>query len=668
MFSSLSFAIAAAAFLAAAIWALSSPSRSAEGFPFRLAALLGSAFWGLLLVPPDHGPDWPLLPFVELARYGLWLLALPTLSGVAPGAWFRRLNLVLWILCGIAAFLSPVVAALLLAFAGLFNVEQLLRNAQPAERRGVTFCVLSLGGMFAYDLFFYSGYALLGAPDTQAWSLRGVVNAALLPLLVLGVSRLAAQTPVLFVSRHVVFYSTAFVAVGLYLLVIATAAAYLGDNAGSWGPWLRPLLLIASLLVLAALLLADTPWRRLRVFLSKHFYRNKYDYRLEWLRLVRTLENAGRDEAEVASIRAIAEVFESPGGALFLRDDTAGGYSAVARWSATGNELPQPPLVQFDQDMIRFMENKEWVIDLDEYHASPAVYQWMQLPGFLTQPEARWRIVSPLFEQERLLGFLVLQRPQGEFHMTYEDRDLLRMVGRHVATLLARQAAERRLTEGRQFDAFNRLSAFVMHDLKNAAAQLQLVASNAARHRSNPQFIDDALETVGQSAARIMRLVEQLRSTAAAAPLRNVDLAGVVDAAIRRCSAQPPEVDVQLETPSPFVRADPDRLATVLEHILRNAQDAAGRTGTVRVVVETSGRVAQVAIHDSGPGMDANFIRERLFRPFDTTKGSRGMGIGAYQAREYVLQLGGSVEVQSTAGVGTRFIIRIPLCPNSNAS
>ena len=71
--------------------------------------------------------------------------------------------------------------------------------------------------------------------------------------------------------------------------------------------------------------------------------------------------------------------------------------------------------------------------------------------------------------------------------------------------------------------------------------------------------------------------------------------------------------------------------------------------------------MAQIHIADTGCGMSPEFIRDRLFRPFDSTKGSESMGIGAYQAREYVRSLGGQVEVSSEVGTGTTFALRLPL-------
>jgi putative PEP-CTERM system histidine kinase len=605
---------------------------------------------------------------MEVLRYCGWLLAMPALMqpAQAAGTWLRRFNVAAGVVGLLVAPFSLVLAMLILAFASLVNVEQLLRNAEAEQKPGAKLCAIGLGGLFAYDLYSYSEYMLAGDPESAVWMFRGFVNAALLPFLLLGMVRLARVRSTLFVSRQAVFYTTAFLAVGLYLIGIAAAAQFLRGQHANWSEWLQPVLLGGAALVLVVLLATDSPWRRLRVFLAKHFYRNKYDYRVEWLRFVRNLGDGKLADARVTAIRAIAQIFESRGGAIFLREEGDGAYIASATWSAEDQATPCLAPLPLEHDMVRFMAQREWVIDLDEYRRDPSIYQSIELPAFLLHAGAPWRIVSPLFEREQLQGFILLQRPPDPFTMTFEDRDLLRMVGRHVATLLAQQSADRRLAESRQFDAYNRFAAFVMHDLKNAVAQLQLVASNAKRHRQNPEFIDDAFATIENAADRITRLIGQLQTRDARAGELEVELDGLVTAAVERCAAQSPAPEVRLGMTGARVKLDPERLVAVLEHVLRNAKDAAGPDGTVWVATSRAvGRVA-VTIGDTGPGMDAEFVRERLFRPFDSTKGGRGMGIGAYQVREYVLQAGGTVEVQSAPGSGTRFVIKLPLCENRN--
>jgi len=300
-----------------------------------------------------------------------------------------------------------------------------------------------------------------------------------------------------------------------------------------------------------------------------------------------------------------------------------------------------------------------------EYAEHPARYGDMRLPGWLP-PQGPWRVIAPLLVGNHLLGFLVLRAPPEPFTMNFEDRDLLKTVGRNVAVQLAQRQADESLAQSRQFDAYNRFAAFVMHDLKNCVAQLQLLLANAERHRSNPVFVDDAIGTIRNSAERMTRLIEQLQSREVHGTARVVDLAALAQSAVLRSEVRQPAVRYEGGVAPLSVRADPDRLSAVIDHVIRNAQDATPAPGTVTVSLKSCEGVAHLRVVDDGMGMDEDFVRNRLFKPFDTTKGAKGMGIGAFQAREYIRSLGGDVEVQSAPGRGTDFSIRLVLCETSN--
>jgi putative PEP-CTERM system histidine kinase len=230
-----------------------------------------------------------------------------------------------------------------------------------------------------------------------------------------------------------------------------------------------------------------------------------------------------------------------------------------------------------------------------------------------------------------------------------------------VATHITPAESDRRLAESSQFGTYNRLTAFLMHDLNNLVAQQSLVVKNAERFRQNPKFVDDAIETIAHSVNRMKRLMEQLSSGSQEPAKEETGLYEVLAKAVKRSQPRVPVPEVHLGTGQVTVMADPERLTTVFEHLIRNAQDATGKEGRVTVAADLSNGVATVSIGDDGCGMSPEFIRERLFKPFDSTKGSQSMGIGAYQAREYVRTLGGQIEVKSEVGVGTTFSIRLPV-------
>jgi putative PEP-CTERM system histidine kinase len=270
-------------------------------------------------------------------------------------------------------------------------------------------------------------------------------------------------------------------------------------------------------------------------------------------------------------------------------------------------------------------------------------------------------LLVPLIHAGRLVGLLGLGAPSEPFEMSFEDRDLLKTVGRHIGTHLAQLEMDRSLAESRQFEAYNRLTAFLMHDLKNLVAQLSLVVSNAEKHRRNPAFVDDAIDTIRNSTDRMGRLIEQLQRGEQRAVDRPVQLLPLLERVIERTRDHAPVPVLVTGAEDIVVMADPERLTMVIEHAVRNAQDATPPTGSVSLRLSRQGRKAVIGVADTGVGMSAEFVRDRLFKPFDSTKGSKGMGIGAYQVRDYVHSLGGDVFVSSVPDAGTVFEISLPI-------
>jgi putative PEP-CTERM system histidine kinase len=261
----------------------------------------------------------------------------------------------------------------------------------------------------------------------------------------------------------------------------------------------------------------------------------------------------------------------------------------------------------------------------------------------------------------------MLAKPRAAIKWDWEVLDLLKTASTVAASYLALDDAGRELTEARQFEGFNRLSAFVIHDLKNLIAQLTLVLRNAERHHDNPAFVRDAFATLDHVVERMNRLMNQLRNAGPSVTSEPVDLGRLLRDVKAARACQLPEPDLDGADSDIVIMANRDRLFSAMEHIVHNAQDAAGKHGSVAIRLDgDSGERVAVEIEDTGSGMSADFIRTRLFRPFDTTKGLTGMGIGAYESREYVRSLGGEVIVSSEPGRGTTFRIVIPRQPIMN--
>lgn len=673
------YGVTALGFLVLTVLLATSHARGRTGRYLMLASLATSV-WATLLAIQSHAVM-PLLPlyFAEVARHCGWLLALAAIAeGMAP----RKLILLAKIAC-VALLAAPFAlshlaqlgwtldhpslllsrAGLAASLLGLVLLEQVYRNSPSVSRPGLKFFAAGLGAMLIYDLFLYSQAELLREIGAFAWNGRALVTVLAVPLLVIAARHTPDWAPRMFVSRQVVFYSTSFLAVGIYLLLMALGGYYFRQVGGSWGVIVQGVFFVGAAIVLATFLISPTLKKHTQVFIAKHFYRNKYDYRIEWLRFIETLSSTDENDIRRTAIRAIAQIFDSPGGVLFLADERERRFVAVGAWPMRLESLDVPGVIAADAELVQFIQRRKWIIDLREYRESPDVYDNIALPEWLHTSGAL-RIVSPLLELQKLYGFVVLYDPPPPFDLTYEDRDLLKTVGRHVATQLAQHEADRHLAQSRQFEAYNKLTAFMMHDLKNSVAQLQLIVANSAKHKRNPAFVDDAIDTIDNTVERMTRLIDQLRRSGTDAPLQKVRLDDLVRNTVDRCSLRAPAPELTVNTGAVIVSGDPQQLSAVVEHVIRNAQDAAGIDGVVSVGLSSSSGTAVLVVTDNGKGMDAEFVRERLFRPFDSTKGSKGMGIGAYQTREYVHSLGGRVEVQSSPGQGTSFSITLPLEPS----
>jgi putative PEP-CTERM system histidine kinase len=675
-----SHAAAGLAFALLALLLATSWQGGTVGKRFIFASAM-SAVWAVVAAidaARSQGLSDAILFSSEMLRDAAWLVAL---TGLAAGLLPRMLALLAQSICLAllaAIWLVPLratgmpaaaVARVVMTPAGIASavivlllLEQVYRNANAAGRRGFKYLAVGLGGVYAYDLFLYSQAQLFGGISAQFWEVRGLVNAALVPLIAIAARRNPQWSLDVFVSRQAVLFTTSILAVGVYLLLMAFGGYYLQIVGGRWGMLANLLFVCGAVVVLTIVVTSGSLRRRLRVFVHKHFYRNKYDYRVEWLRFVETLSSGQGKDMQRVSLQAIAQVFESEGAVLYARSGSAPQFEAVAAWPWQPREGAEPRPVPEDHEFVAALRDRRWVIDVREYHDAPEFYQNMELPEALRTLRG-YRIIAPLLDANRIFGFVLLREPPPPFDLTYEDRDLLLTLGRHVAVTLAQQESERRLAEVRQFEAYHRLTAFMMHDLKNLVAQLDLVVRNAARHRANQQFVDDAFATVAHAASRMTQLIAQLSRREPAGEARAVRILELAGEVVRNCSDREPApvlISSLSEEDPATVLAERSRLVSTLEHIIRNAQDASQPMDQLQVAISNTGGHLLIAVRDRGAGMTTEFIRTRLFKPFDSTKGSKGMGIGAYQVQEYIRSLGGDVEVQSSPGAGTCFTIKLP--------
>ncbi|WP_045858052.1 XrtA/PEP-CTERM system histidine kinase PrsK [Teredinibacter purpureus] len=544
---------------------------------------------------------------------------------------------------------------IIFSIAGLLGVEQLYRNV--INYRLVKLLSLNLSIIFIFDAYLFSQNLIFLELNADLWQARAAVSMATSIFMTIGVMALnmpAMQSAKITFSRPVAFYTTSLTIAGALLTILAAGGYYVELYGGSWGTVIYTLLLAAGLISVSAVFSSRSVREKMKVLINKHLFSHKYDYRAEWLKLINQLSQpTAPEEIHSRAIMVVADLFKSDGGALWLKRGKVLAPVQQVKVSMDISDMIEPDSSPFSRELAQ-----EWVFSPNT--SSVALAQNNEtLPEWMQEIRNAW-MVMPLLNENSLVGFIVLTVPQDRTTLNWEDLDLVKTVGRQVASYLERHEQSELLAESRQFDAFNKLSAYVMHDLKNLIAQQSLVVKNAEKHKDNPAFIEDAINTINNSVTRMSNLLRKLQQNESE-DITTMPIKQVLIEAVKRCQKSSPSPTLRSVSPDWRVKADLDSLVMVFTHIIQNAQDATDGEGFIDISTELDGNLLCVYIEDNGSGMDIDFIQSRLFKPFETTKTGKGMGIGMYQAKEYAQSLGGNVAVESSPGEGTTFIITIPL-------
>ena len=267
-----------------------------------------------------------------------------------------------------------------------------------------------------------------------------------------------------------------------------------------------------------------------------------------------------------------------------------------------------------------------------------------------------------MLQEDDIVAFVVLTKAKVTRQLNWEDHDLLKTVCLQLANALALSHASDALSRSRQFEAYNRLSAFLVHDLKNLVAQVCLIVKNSEKHKYNVEFIDDSIDTLKNIIFKMDHLLSQLKKEQLTSHNQSlINLVDIIkDVAIQQ-NANKPNLQLITNLDNIEIVGETQKITAIFSHLVQNAQEATADDGFIKVILSADNKEAIIKIIDNGTGMDNKFIAERLFKPFDTTKGNAGMGIGVYEARDYIMKHYGSCNVESALGVGTTFIIKLPL-------
>lgn len=394
-----------------------------------------------------------------------------------------------------------------LSLLGLSLIEQIWRNSPSFGRSSIKYMCIGAGTIFAFDFFMYSDALLFGHVAESFWNARGFVNALLTPLFAVNVINTRRQPVDFHLSRSAVFHGGTLIFAGGYLLFLALGGYYVRTLGGQWGDALQVLFFTISLVFLTTLLLSRRIRSKLMVLISQNFFDYKYDYREEWLKMTRELADLSDDPPlPQRVIRILAGLVESNAGAIWL----IGEQDAYVLKASVNLSTPKYTMIEGNSELVRFFRDREWIVDLHEYKADPVSYNLLEIPDAIAKTPDCWLII-PLYLGNELYGMALVGNPYARVELNWENFDLIKVVARQTCNLLAQADAQYRLSRAMQFEAVSKASSFMVHDLKTVIAQLSLLVKNAPKHRNNPAFIDDMINTTEHAVRKMSNLVDHIR-------------------------------------------------------------------------------------------------------------------------------------------------------------
>ncbi|HEV2391367.1 MAG TPA: XrtA/PEP-CTERM system histidine kinase PrsK [Verrucomicrobiae bacterium] len=581
------------------------------------------------------------------------LLALVARSDAGQG-WLLRLTTP-----GLALEFFVLVSAILV----LMNLERTYRAAVGTMRWRIKFMVIGLGILFAVRAYTSSQALLFRSIDL---SLQGVNSAALLMaclLIIRSLFRAGHFEVSVYPSQSVLQNSFTVLIAGVYLMIVGVLAKLVAFLGGAASFELKAFLILVLVVLLTVALLSDRVRLHTKRFISRHFQRPLYDYRTVWRTFTEgTARRVEQGELCGAVVKLVSDIFQALSVSVWLVDERKEKLVFAASTSLSQAKAGHVTLEAADAaDVIGALSKQPEPVDIDESKEIWAAALRRAHPEEFPTKGGN-RVCVPLLAGGELLGVLMLGDRVGGISFLVQDLDLLKSVSDQAAAGLLNIQLSQRLSQAKQLEAFQAMSAFFVHDLKNTASTLSLMLQNLPVHYQDPAFREDALRGISKTVAHINDVISRLTVLRHELGVQAVecDLNELVEETLK---TQEQAAGVQLVKelrPLPNVRVDPAQIQKVITNLVLNAREAVPAGG--RVKVETSQRNGWVvlSVADNGCGMPAEFVRNSLFRPFQTTK-KKGIGIGMFHCKMIVEAHRGRIEVESEVGKGTEFRVMLPV-------
>jgi len=560
---------------------------------------------------------------------------------------------------GLGIYLAVLVGSVLV----LMNLERTFRASVGTMRWRIKFLLFGVGLIFVVRIYtsvqallFRSVVPAYGSVDSAAVLVGGI-------LVLVSLFRARSTEIEIYPSQAVLQNSLTVLLAGIYLLVVgffARVVTYFGGDASFA---LKAFFVLLAMVGLAILLQSDRFRFQMRRFIGRHFSRPIYNYEAAWLTFTEgTASQVDTDTLCRSLAKLTSELFQALSVGIWLLDDNREKLELAASTFATDKSGPPPSVgIAESLEAISRFQKEPSPFALEAEKAGWAVAlrdaQPIQFPNYPAK-----RVCAPIVARGEVYGVIVIGDRVAGAPFTSQDFDMLKCVGAHAAAGILNVQLSRKLLKAKEFEAFQTMATFFVHDMKNAASTLNLMLQNLPLHFNDPQFREDALRGVAKSVdhinhltGRLSQLRGELRIQATPGDLN--ELAQAALASIEAGNGLLIEKDL---APLPSFPFDRDQLLKVVSNLLINAREAITGPGRIRISTSCSNGFAALSVADSGIGMTAEFMGKSLFRPFQTTK-KNGLGIGMFQSRMIVEAHGGRITVDSTPGQGTQFAIFLPM-------
>ena len=562
---------------------------------------------------------------------------------------------------GVASHLLLLIGSVLV----LMNLERTFQASVGTMRWRIKFMLLGVGALFVVRIYTSSQVLLFHGIDLSLASLDSgalLVAAGLIPTSFFRVRHFDLDVHP---SHSVLQGSLTVLLAGIYLLIVGVLAkvvSYLGGDAAFA---IRAFVVLVSLVLLAILLQSDRMRLHLRRFVSRHFQRPFYDYRTVWQRFNEgTTSRVEQIDLCRSLVKLVADMFQVLSVTIWLVDDKNETLTLAASTSLAETKAREiGPQGAETGEVLSYFQNHPEPVDIEAEKANwAALLRRWQPREFHNGGN---RICLPIIGRGEVLGLMTLGDRVGGTIFSLQDFDMLKCAGAHTAASLLNAQLSRKLLQAKEFEAFQTMAAFFVHDLKNAASTLNLMLQNLPVHFDDPAFRKDVLRGMSKTVTHINDLIGRLsllRHELAIKPAET-DLNEVIATAIAGLEKNSGSALVKSFGSLPKILIDQEQMLKVVTNLVLNATEAVANEGQVRIATTHKNGWAVLTVVDNGCGMSAEFINRSLFRPFQTTK-KNGLGIGMFQSMMIVQAHGGRIAVASEPGKGTSFQVFLR-CPQA---